>query len=96
MEVQTYRTKPKIMGLDLIKAQLIERIKNGDEQLIRVMFAVSEAMNESDNDFSVEAYEASLKPMTVEELIARAQASNRAIEAGEHVDIEEALAELGD
>lgn len=40
------------------------------------------------------AYEASLKPMTVDELVARAEASNRAIEAGEYQSIEEALAEL--
>ncbi|MEM6395786.1 MAG: hypothetical protein AAF741_05530 [Bacteroidota bacterium] len=45
--------------------------------------------------FDVADYEASLKPMTAEELVARAKESDRAIEAGEYVDIEEALAELG-
>ena len=40
------------------------------------------------------AYESSLKPMTVDELVARAEASNRAIEAGEYQSIEDALAEL--
>jgi hypothetical protein len=40
------------------------------------------------------AYEASLKPMTVEELVARAEESNRAIEAGEVIDIEDILKEV--
>jgi hypothetical protein len=34
--------------------------------------------------------------MKVEELLARAEESNRAIEAGDHVDIEDALSDLED
>jgi predicted metal-binding transcription factor (methanogenesis marker protein 9) len=58
------------MGVDILKQKLIERIEQGDEQYIRVMTAVSNALVES-AEFDVEAYRASLKPMTVEELIAR-------------------------
>ena len=93
MQAQSYLFNPQIMGVDVMKQQLIERIQQGDEQLVRVLFAVSEALEKEE---SVEAYEASLTPMSVDELIARAEESNQAIEAGEYVDIEEALAELGD
>lgn len=93
MQVQSYLFNPQIMGVDVMKQQLIERIQQGDEQLVRVLFAVSEALEKEE---SAKAYEASLTPMSVDELIARAEESNQAIEAGEYVDIEEALAELGD
>ncbi|MEO0728619.1 MAG: hypothetical protein AAFZ63_29035 [Bacteroidota bacterium] len=93
MQAQSYPFNPQIMGVDVMKQQLIERIQQGDEQLVRVLFAVSEALEKEE---SAAAYEASLTPMSVDELIARAEESNRAIEAGEYVDIEEALAELGD
>jgi len=75
------------MGIDVMKQRLIELIQQGDEQYIRVMTAVSDALNETD-DFDVEAYEASLKPMTREELINRALESERAIESGEVYDID--------
>ncbi|WP_020539348.1 hypothetical protein [Lewinella cohaerens] len=53
-----------------------------------------ERLKEFRREAEAEAYEASLKPMTVDELVARAEASNRAIEAGEYQSIEKALAEL--
>jgi hypothetical protein len=53
-----------------------------------------ERLKEFRRKAEAEAYEASLKPMTVDELVARAEASNRAIEAGEYQSIEKALAEL--
>jgi hypothetical protein len=34
------------MGIDVLRSELLDRIKNGDEQLIRVMYAVSEALQE--------------------------------------------------
>lgn len=95
MQVQTYQTKPKIMGVDIMKQQLIERIQNGDEQYLRVLLAVSNALEETADDFDREAYEASLKPMTVEELVARAEASNEDIAAGRIYSREEVEAELG-
>lgn len=95
MEVYTYPTKPKIMGVDVMKQQLIERIQNGDEQYIRVLLAVSNALDESTSDMDIEGNEASLKPMTVEELLARAQASNEDIEAGRIYSREEVEAALG-
>lgn len=53
-----------------------------------------ERLKEFRQKAETEHYEASLKPMTVEELVARAEASNRAIENGEYLPIEEALARL--
>jgi hypothetical protein len=92
MELQFYQVKAKVMGVDILKQKLIERIEQGDEQYIRVMTAVSDALDKS-ADFDVKAYEASLKPMTKQELIDRALASERAIEAGEVYDIEVLLEE---
>lgn len=37
------------MGVDVMKEQLIERIQQGDEQLIRVLFAVSEALEKEES-----------------------------------------------
>ncbi len=47
------------------------------------------------NESEIAAYEASLKPMSVEELVARAEESDRDIEAGRVYDIEEVKAKLG-
>ncbi len=85
--------KPKTMGIDLMKQQLMERIQTGDEKHIRVLLAVSNALVAE--DFDLEAYEASLKPMTLQELIARAEASNEDIEAGRVYTREEVEAALG-
>lgn len=52
-----------------------------------------EQLRELRRQAEVEAYQASLKPMTKEELVARALDSERAIEAGEVYDIEVLLEE---
>ena len=78
------------MNLQTDKLRLIEwlaRLQDAD---------IVQRLLEIKQDSEVAAYEASLKPMTVEELVARAEESNRAIEAGDHVDIEDALADLED
>jgi hypothetical protein len=78
------------MDIQLEKLRLIEwlaRLQDAD---------IVQRLLEVKADSEVAAYEASLKPMTVEELVARAEESNRAIEAGDHVDIEDALADLED
>lgn len=82
--------KMKRMNLQTEKLRLIEwlaRLQDAD---------IVQRLLEIKQDSEVAAYEASLKPMTVEELLARAEESNRAIEAGDHVDIEDALADLED
>jgi len=82
--------KMKRMNLQTEKLQLIEwlaRLQDAD---------IVQRLLEVKQDSEVAAYEASLKPMTVEELLARAEESNRAIEAGDYVDIEDALADLED
>jgi len=82
--------KMKGMNLQTEKLQLIEWLARlQDADIVRRLLEVKQ-------DSEMAAYEASLKPMTVEELVARAEESNRAIEAGDHVDIEDALADLED
>ncbi|MCR9103043.1 MAG: hypothetical protein NXI25_24025 [bacterium] len=77
------------MNLQAEKLQLIEwLVRLQDVEVVQSLLQVKQ-----DNEAS--AYEASLKPMSREELIARAEASNQAIANGEHIDIEDALAELG-
>lgn len=77
------------MNLQAAKLQLIEwLVRLQDVEVVQSLLQVKQ-----DNEAS--AYEASLKPMSREELIARAEASNQAIANGEHIDIEDALAELG-
>lgn len=93
------------MTVDLMKERLHLRIEQADEKMLHVLTELAESLFENyqqqafeqDDEFaSSAAYKASLKPMTVEDLIARAKESNRAIADGEHVDIEEALLTLGD
>jgi hypothetical protein len=82
--------KTRRMNLQTEKLQLIEWLARlQDTDIVRRLLEVKQ-------DSEAAAYEASLKPMTVEELLARAEESNQAIEAGDHVDIEDALAELED
>ncbi|MEZ4984957.1 MAG: hypothetical protein R2795_07970 [Saprospiraceae bacterium] len=95
MQTQFYHIKPNVMGVDLMRQQLMERIQLGDEQLIRVMYAVSEALKDADYSFDRAAYEASLKPMTVEELVARSRASDEDIAAGRIYSREEVETALG-
>jgi hypothetical protein len=77
------------MNLQAEKLQLIEwLVRLQDVEVVQSLLQVKQ-----DNEAS--SYEASLKPMSREELIARAEESNQAIANGEHIDIEDALAELG-
>ena len=78
------------MNLQAEKLQLIEWLARlQDADIVKRLLKVKQ-------DSEIAAYEASLKPMTVEELVARAEESNRAIAAGDYMDIEDALAELDD
>lgn len=75
--------------LELEKLRLIE-------WLIGLQDAkVLEALNKIRRANEVVAYETSLKPMTVEELVARAKESDKAIEEGRVYDIEDILREEG-
>ena len=79
----------RIMNLQAEKLQLIEWLARlQDLEVVQHLLQVKR-----DNERSV--YEASLKQMTKEELVARAEESNQAIANGEHISIEDALAELG-
>jgi hypothetical protein len=81
------------MDLQTEKLRLIEWVlKLQDVELVRRLLEIKQAGEAAETA----AYEASLKPMKVEELLARAEESNRAIEAGDHVDIEDALSDLED
>ena len=95
MQVQTYPTKLKIMGVEVMKQQLMERIQNGDEQLIRVMFAVSEALEE---EISEEGASAILPPsrsrLTMEELIDEIEEADAEIDRGEFLTSEELEKEM--
>jgi hypothetical protein len=55
-----------------------------------------ERLKEFRRKAEIEAYEASLKPMTVEELIARSRASDEDIAAGRVHDLEDVMKELLD
>jgi hypothetical protein len=83
------------MGVDVMKQQLIERIQNGDEQLIRVMFAVSEALEE---EISEEAALTILPPpgsrITMDELIAEIEEADAEIDRGEFLTSEELEEEM--
>lgn len=78
-----------IMNVQAEKLQLIEwLVKLEDTNVLQQLQKLR------DEEF-VRAYEANLKPMTKEELIARAEESNRAITAGDVVDVESILEEVG-
>jgi hypothetical protein len=83
------------MGVDVMKQQLIERIQNGDEQLIRVMFAVSEAL---EDDISQGEALTILPPagsgMTMKELIAEIEEADAEIDRGEFLTSEELEKEM--
>ena len=96
MEVQTYPTKPKIMGVDVMKKQLMERIQNGDEQYLRVLLAVSNALDESiqgeevtDEMIMAISPSPDWKRMTEAQLVAELKESMAQIERGEFVTLEE-------
>ncbi|MEL6657350.1 MAG: hypothetical protein AAFY48_04455 [Bacteroidota bacterium] len=93
MKAQSYLFNPQVMGVEEMKRQLIERIQQGDEQLLRVLFVVSEALEKEGN---AETYEAALTPMSVDELIARSRQSDEDIAAGRVHDLEDVIEELLD
>lgn len=75
------------MNLQTEKLRLIEWVlKLQDVELVKRLLEVKQASEAA-------AYEASLKPMTVEELMARSRASDEDIEAGRVYDIDEVLKE---
>lgn len=78
------------MNVQAEKFKLIEwLVQVQDLDVIKRIQALKDAAE-------VAAYEASLKPMTVEELIARAEESNRDIENGRVHDLDEVMKELLD
>lgn len=75
------------MNLQAEKLQLIEWLARlQDAEIVKRLLKVKQ-------DSEAAAYEASLKPMTVDELVARAEESNRAIEEGRVSDVETILEE---
>ena len=75
----------KGMNLQTEKLQLTEwlaRLQDAD---------IVQRLLEIKQDSEVAAYEASLKPMTVDELLARSRASDEDIKAGRVYDIDEVL-----
>ncbi|MCB0650348.1 MAG: hypothetical protein KDC85_03660 [Saprospiraceae bacterium] len=91
------------MSTEQIKEVLHLRIEQADERLLSVLSEVTESLFKSYQPEALEesrqqriaAYEASLKPMTKEELVARAIDSEEDIKAGRIHDIEEVKAKLG-
>ena len=83
-------TIPLIMNVQSEKLQLIEWLVQLQD------LNILQRIKEVKQDAEVAAYEASLKPMSVDELVARAEESNRAIEAGEVIDVEDILLEIGE
>lgn len=80
-------TIPLIMNVQSEKLQLIEWLVQLQD------LNILQRIKEVKQDAEVAAYEASLKPMTKEELIARAEESNRDIEAGRVYDLEDVMKE---
>ena len=79
--------KMKCMDLQAEKLRLIEWVlKLQDVELVKRLLEVKQASESA-------AYEASLKPMTVEELVARSRASDGDIQAGRFYDVDEVLKE---
>ncbi len=102
MGVKSYPTKTRAMTVEAIKERLHLRIEQADEKLLGVLSDMAESLfkayqsdeQEEDDEFDSEAYEANLKPMTVEELIVRSRASDEDIAAGRLYDIDEVMKEL--
>jgi hypothetical protein len=75
------------MNLQAEKLQLIEwLVQLQDAGMVQRLLKVMK-------DSEIAAYEANLKPMTVEELVARAEESDRDIKAGRVYDIDEVIKE---
>ncbi|MCB9035858.1 MAG: hypothetical protein H6557_04480 [Lewinellaceae bacterium] len=99
MNVQVTNQTQVFMGAEQIKEILHLRIEQADESFLRILHAMTEAYAhehlEESKEQRIASYEASLKPMTKEELVARALASQEDIEAGRLHDIEEVEQKLG-
>ncbi len=91
------------MSIDQLKETIHLRIEQADDKMLRVFAQLVETMFSEyqpevfteKKQQRIDTYEASLKPMTKEELISRAQASNEDIKAGRVHNLEEVKAELG-
>lgn len=79
MEVQFYSLKPNIMGVDLMREQLMERIAQGDEQYVRILFAVSNALDNT------------TEQATADEVIGYDIKTNKPLLASEADDVFEAI-----
>lgn len=99
MNVEIMNQRQLLMGAEQIKEILHLRIEQADESFLRILHAMTEAYAsehlEESKEQRIASYEASLKPMTKEELVARALASQEDIEAGRLHDIEEVEQKLG-
>lgn len=103
MQQQSIYQIRQVMSTEQIKEVLHLRIEQADERLLSVLSEVTESLFKSYQPEALEesrqqriaAYEASLKPMTKEELVARAIDSEEDIKAGRIHDIEEVKAKLG-
>lgn len=91
------------MSAEQLKKHLHLRIEQADAKLIGVLAELTESLFETYQPDALEEcrekhiadYEASLTPMTREELIARALESQKDIEAGRIHDLEEVKRTLG-
>lgn len=88
-------TNHHAMGVtDQLRSSLIQRIERADDRMLRVIYSVMDAVAAeyvAAPRMTVAEYEASLKPMTVAELVERAEASNADIAAGRLIDLEDLL-----
>lgn len=92
-----------MMSVDMIKEHLHLRIEQADPRLLGVLAELTESLFktyqpdtlEAGREQRIAAYEAGLRPMTKEQLIARALASQEDIEAGRLHDVEEVEKVLG-
>ncbi len=70
------------MDIQTAKLNLIQWLAGLQDDSIIQKLLEFKGISETDE------YELTLKPISIEELVARAEASNKAIEKGEYVDIE--------
>ena len=84
------------MGADQLRQNLHLQIDQLDDRLLPVIDSVINAMNVGHSGgTTAEEYEASLTPMSVRELVARARASEEDIKAGRTFSVDEVEALLG-
>ena len=96
-----YQLKPKFMSIEKIKEMLHLRIEQGDERMLRVIHAVTEALatpleKEEITDEMIMAIPPSpdWKPMTKAELKAELDEANAQIERGEFITADELEKEM--